>query len=70
MKTIKTIIKKTALIMGALMMNTLGAIAADNTGFSDVPADYKYAEGISYCVNNGIIRRTAPAEFSPEEKIN
>ena len=69
--TIKKLIKKTALIMGALMMtNTLSAIAADSAGFTDVPTDHKYAEGISYCVNNGIIRRTAPTEFSPEEKIN
>lgn len=45
------------------------AFAAD-TEFSDVRADNEYSDGINFCTENGIIRRTSASEFSPEEKMN
>ena len=64
---------KAVLILGVLMMtmiiNTAVTNADDNIAFNDVTANYRYAKGINYCVSNGIIRRTAPSEFSPNEPL-
>ena len=44
--------------------------AVEDTGFSDVDADNSYLEGIQFCVDNGIIRRTDVTEFSPDDALN
>ena len=65
--------KKKLFLLTALMTIsfTLPAFSAvEDTGFDDVSADYEYAEGIEYCVDNGVIRRTGVTEFSPEENLN
>lgn len=62
-----------ALIGGALITLSISVsafAAVEDTGFTDVNADDTYVEGIQYCVNNGIIRRTAVTEFSPNEQMN
>ncbi|MCD8214305.1 MAG: S-layer homology domain-containing protein [Clostridiales bacterium] len=46
------------------------AETTEGTAFADVSASYPYAEGINFCVQNGIIRRTAPDSFSPNDDMN
>ncbi|MCD7736168.1 MAG: S-layer homology domain-containing protein [Lachnospiraceae bacterium] len=46
------------------------AETTEGTAFADVSASYPHAEGINFCVQNGIIRRTAPDSFSPNDDMN
>lgn len=66
--------RKLNLLLGSIVLTACFALptfaAVSDTGFSDVDADNIYADGIEYCVNNGIIRRTDVTEFSPDEQMN
>lgn len=66
-KNLSAILLSTALVISSAF-TAFGAV--EDTGFSDVSADNSYLDGIQFCVDNGIIRRTAVTEFSPDDNFN
>lgn len=44
-------------------------LAAQTTGFTDVPQDAWYADGVAYCQAHGIMEGTGTAAFSPEGEV-
>lgn len=45
------------------------SLAAQTTGFTDVPQDAWYADGVAYCQAHGIMEGTGTAAFSPEGEV-
>lgn len=45
------------------------SLAAQTTGFTDVPQDAWYADGVAYCQAHGIMKGTGTAAFSPEGEV-
>jgi len=46
------------------------ALAASTTGFSDVPSDYLYYDGITYVQSAGIATGYPNGTFKPENPVN
>lgn len=68
MKRKVSVLLSLIMILSGLQVTVMGGI--NDTGFIDVNTNNKYVNGIKYCVNNGIIRRTAITEFSPDANLN
>jgi len=45
------------------------SLAAQATGFTDVPQDAWYADGVTYCQSHGIMEGTGSDIFSPETEV-
>ena len=45
------------------------SLATQTTGFTDVPQDAWYADGVAYCQAHGIMEGTGTAAFSPEGEV-
>lgn len=45
------------------------SLTAQATGFTDVPQDAWYADGVAYCQAHGIMEGTGTAAFSPEGEV-
>lgn len=45
------------------------SISAQTIGFTDVPGDAWYADGVAYCQKHGIMEGTGDAAFSPEAEV-
>lgn len=63
--------------LGAMLLTlvlTLGIVvptfaAANDTGFSDVPADANYAQAVAWCQEQGLMNGTSATEFSPNAAL-
>lgn len=48
---------------------SVSCMAADSSGFSDVPSDAWYADAVDFCLENGLMDGVSSTEFSPNGSI-